>query len=49
MAQWNENTVPKCDVRNCSDEVLITVQRMGYFHKNVFLFINSVVSRVFVV
>ena len=23
MAQWNENTVPKCDARNCSDEVLI--------------------------
>ena len=30
MAQWNENTVPKCDVRNCSDEVLITVQHIGY-------------------
>lgn len=29
MAQWNKNTVPKCDVRNCSDEVLITVQHMG--------------------
>lgn len=33
MAQWNENTVPKCDARNCSDEVLITVQHMGYLGK----------------
>lgn len=30
MAQWNRNTVPKCDVRNCSDEVLITVEHIGY-------------------
>lgn len=21
MAQWNKNTVPKCDVGKCSDEV----------------------------
>lgn len=26
MAQWNKNTVPKCDVGKCSDEVLTTVE-----------------------
>lgn len=30
MAQWNENTVPKCDVGKCSDEVLTTVEYIGY-------------------
>lgn len=26
MAQWNKNTVPKCEVGKCSDEVLATVE-----------------------
>lgn len=30
MAQWNKNTVPKCKNKNCSDEVLTTVERIGY-------------------
>ena len=30
MAQWNKNTVPKCKIKNCSDEVLVTVERIGY-------------------
>ena len=30
MAQWNENTVPKCDVGKCSDEVLTTVEYIGH-------------------
>ena len=25
MAQWNKNTVPKCEEKNHSDEVLVTV------------------------
>ena len=29
MAQWNKNTVPKCKDRNCSDEVLATVEYIG--------------------
>ena len=29
MAQWNKNTVPNCDVRKCSDEVLATVEHIG--------------------
>lgn len=29
MAQWNRNTVPKCKIKNCSDEVLATVERTG--------------------
>lgn len=27
MAQWNKNTVPKCKNKNCSDEVLVTVEK----------------------
>ena len=27
MAQWNKNTVPKCDDKTCSDEVLVTVEK----------------------
>lgn len=27
MAQWNENTVPKCKDKTCSDEVLVTIKR----------------------
>lgn len=27
MAQWNRNTVPKCDERTCSNEVLVTVEK----------------------
>lgn len=30
MAQWNRNTVPKCENKKCSDEVLVTVERIGY-------------------
>lgn len=30
MAQWNKNTVPTCKNKNCSDEVLVTVERIGY-------------------
>jgi hypothetical protein len=30
MAQWNRNTVPKCEVKNCSDEVLVTVEHIGH-------------------
>ena len=30
MAQWNRNTVPKCENKKCSDEVLATVERIGY-------------------
>lgn len=30
MAQWNKNTVPKCEIKNCSDEVLATVEHIGY-------------------
>ena len=30
MAQWNKNIVPKCDAGKCSDEVLVTVERIGY-------------------
>lgn len=30
MAQWNKNIVPKCDVGKCSDEVLATVEHIGY-------------------
>lgn len=30
MAQWNRNTVPKCKIKNCSDEVLVTIERIGY-------------------
>lgn len=30
MAQWNKNTVPKCKNKNCSDEVLVTVEHIGY-------------------
>ena len=26
MAQWNKNTVPRCEDRTCSDEVLVTVE-----------------------
>lgn len=29
MDQWNRNTVPKCDVGRCSDEVLVTVEQIG--------------------
>lgn len=29
MAQWNKNTVPQCKNKNCSDEVLVTVERIG--------------------
>ena len=27
MAQWNNNTVPKCEDNCCSDEVLVTVEK----------------------
>ena len=27
MAQWNKNTVQKCNDKTCSDEVLVTVER----------------------
>lgn len=27
MAQWNNNTVPKCEDRTYSDEVLVTVEK----------------------
>ena len=27
MAQWNRNTVPKCEDGTCSDEVLVTVEK----------------------
>ena len=27
MAQWNKNTVPKCEDKTCSDEVLVTVEK----------------------
>lgn len=30
MAQWNKNTVPICKNKNCSDEVLVTVERICY-------------------
>ena len=30
MAQWYEHTVPKCKEKNCSDEVLVTVEVQGY-------------------
>lgn len=30
MASWNANTVPKCKPRECSDEVLVTVEHKGY-------------------
>lgn len=30
MAQWNKNTVPKCENKKCSGEVLVTVERIGY-------------------
>lgn len=33
MARWNENTIPKCKDKNCSDEVLVTVERIGYAGK----------------
>lgn len=29
MAQWNRNTVPKCEVGKYSDEVLVTVEHIG--------------------
>ena len=29
MAQWNRNTVPRCDVGKYSDEVLATVEYIG--------------------
>lgn len=30
MAQWNKNTVPKCEDKNCSDEALVTIEHIGY-------------------
>lgn len=30
MASWNVNTVPKCKPKECSEEVLVTVERRGY-------------------
>lgn len=30
MAQWNANTVPKCDKGQWSDEVLVTVEKGRY-------------------
>lgn len=30
MASWNANTVPKCKPRECSNEVLVTVEHKGY-------------------
>ena len=29
MAQWNANTVPKCEKGQWSDEVLVTVEKDG--------------------
>lgn len=29
MAQWNKNTVPTCQKKDCSDEVLVTVEKVG--------------------
>ena len=29
MAQWHEHTVPKCKEKDCSDEVLVTVEGQG--------------------
>lgn len=29
MAQWNRNTVPKCENKKYSDEVLATVEHIG--------------------
>lgn len=28
MAQWNKNTVPKCEDKNCSDEALVTIEHI---------------------
>lgn len=33
MAQWNSHTVPKCETKKCSDEVLVTVEHIGYLNK----------------
>lgn len=33
MDQWNKNAVPKCEDKNCSDEVLVTVEHIGYDKK----------------
>lgn len=30
MAQWNANTVPKCEKGQWSDEVLVTVEKGRY-------------------
>ena len=30
MAQWNRNCVPKCKEKNCSDYILVTVERYSY-------------------
>ena len=30
MAQWNRNIVPRCENKNCSNEVLVTVEHIGY-------------------
>lgn len=38
MANWNVNTVPKCKPKECSEEVLVTVEYKGYdgkFHRRV--------------
>ena len=27
LIKWNKNTVPKCEDKTCSDEVLVTVEK----------------------
>ena len=33
MIQWNKNTIPKCKDKNCSDEVLVVVEKYGGIYK----------------
>lgn len=30
MAQWNKNTVPTCEDKTCSDEVLVSIEKQGW-------------------
>ena len=44
MEKWYNNTVPKCELKTCSDEVLVTVEHIGCYGK-VF---NRVVKAVYI-
>ena len=37
MAQWNKNTVPKCEDKTCSDEVLVQLKNIAEEHIEEFL------------